>query len=96
MCFWSCDSTSIPEAKTQIQRYLDVNYSNEFVIDSIVKNYSKDLFHQQTGFKVWLVDSEHIRFGPIFFQRNTLRKWITYMGSDIEKEYQTAQKTNSR
>lgn len=89
----SCVAVPVSQAETEIQKILDIKYNKRFRICLITKNYSTDLFHEQTGFKVWLTDSTGIKFGPIFFEKNKhLYEWITYMGSDIEKEYQAARK----
>jgi hypothetical protein len=96
----SCSRISVSQAEIGIQEYLNQEHQGRFKVDSIEKNYSKDLFHQQTGFKAWLTDNSGVQFGPIYFQKNkSLRKWITYMGSGIEELYRLEvqkQKTNRR
>lgn len=85
----SCSEMPVSQARNEIQEYLMREHKSRFRVDSIEKNYSKDLFHQQTGFKVWLNDNAGVQFGPVFFQKNKhAGGWITYMGSDIEELYQ--------
>lgn len=76
------------KAKPQIQAYLDKNYSNKFTIIKIEKDYSPDLFHQPWGYKLTLSDTNNIEFGNIYIEFNKYQNnWITYGGTDIEKEY---------
>ncbi len=93
----SCSRVSISQAKTEIQEYLSQEHQGRFKVDSIEKNYSKDLFHQQTGFKVWLNDNSGVQFGPVYFEKNKhLGRWITYMGSDIEELYRVELQKRNR
>ena len=81
------------QAKPEIQIFLDKNFDNKFKIVTIDKLYSRDLFKQPVGYKLILSDTNHIQFGNIFIQFNKYQQgWITYGGSDIEKEYETAKK----
>jgi len=92
----SIENPPISQAKTEINTYLNKNYPNQFNIDSICKDFGHDMFNLQAGFEVWLSDSVNIKFGPIFFQKNKCQHgWITYRGSDIEKEYHEAQRKDS-
>lgn len=93
----SCSDIPVVRARMEIQEYLEREYPR-FRVDSIEKNYSKDLFRQQTGFQVWLKDKEDTRFGPVYFQKNkNAGGWITYMGSDVEALYrQELQKRNGK
>jgi hypothetical protein len=89
---FSCSSyMKKDEAKVEIQQYLDNHYNKLFKIDKIDKDYNPDMFHEQWGFKVWLTDENKTSFGPVFFEKNEYQHgWITYKGSDINKEYQKA------
>jgi hypothetical protein len=80
----------IDEARVEIERYLDKEFRNSFNIDSIAKDYNPDMFHEQWGYKVWLIDTSKIVFGPVFIEDNEVQGWIVYKGSDIAKEYQKA------
>ena len=76
------------KAKPQIQAFLDKNYNNKFKIIKIEKDYSPDLFHQPWGYKLTLSDTSNIEFGNILIEFNKYQNnWITYGGTDIEKEY---------
>ena len=69
--FTSCEHTmSLEEGKSEIANHLIENYKGQFVIDSISKDFSEDLFKQQVGFKVWLRDNNNKHFGPVFLQKN--------------------------
>ncbi len=85
----SCENQmSIEKGREEIYNDLKEKYDGQFKIDSIEKDFSQDLFKQQVGFKVWLKDTSHTRFGPVFFQKNKYqKKWITYRGTDIIKSY---------
>lgn len=89
----SCNSYMKPEkARLEIQDYLDKNYNGLFRIDNIDKLYAIDLYKHQIGFKVWLVDTGNIRFGPVCFEKNEYQHgWITFYGSDLPKDYRAAQ-----
>lgn len=93
----SCSDIPVVQAKAEIQQYLEREYPR-FRLDSIEKNYSKDLFRQETGFQVWLKDKADTRFGPVYFQKNkSAGGWITYMGSDVEDLYRKElQKRNGK
>ena len=81
----------IDKARPQIQAFLDKTYNNEFEIVAIEKDYCQDLFHQPWGYKLILGDSNNIEFGHIKIQFNEYQKsWITYGGTNIEKEYEKA------
>jgi hypothetical protein len=81
------------KAKPQIQAFLDKSYNNKFKIVTIEKDYSQDLFKQPVGYRLILSDTNHIQFDNIFIQFNKYQKgWITYGGTDIESEYETAKK----
>jgi len=95
-CSSSIENPPINQAKTEINIYLNKNYPNQFNIDSICGAFTHDIFNLQSGFKIWLSDSANVKFGPIFFQKNKYQHgWITYGGSDIEKEYHEAQRKDS-
>lgn len=86
---------ALPEARHEIQSYLNEYYNNSFKITKVEPDYNPDLFHEQWGYKAWLVDSAGITFGPVFFEYNKYQKgWITYGGSNIRKQYEEA-KSNS-
>jgi hypothetical protein len=76
------------KAKPQIQAFLDKKYSNKFKIIKIEKDYCPDLFHQPWGYKLTLSDTNNIEFGNILIEFNKYQNtWITYGGTDIEKDY---------
>ncbi|PUZ19708.1 hypothetical protein GA0116948_1372 [Chitinophaga costaii] len=87
--FISCEhQMPLKQGKSEIEEYLKDNYKGQFLIDSICKHFSRDLFNQQVGFKVWLRDNDNNRFGPIFFQKNKYQGgWITYGGTSVLTEY---------
>jgi len=88
----SVETPPIDQASQEIQEYLDSNFSRKFKISKIDKDYNPDMFHEQWGFKVWLIDTKGVKFGPVFFEKNKHQHaWLTYGGSDIEKEYHEAQ-----
>src|SRR4051812_26147902 len=86
----SCEHRmTVEQGKREIELYLKKSYGGRFFIDSISKHYSRDLFKQQVGFKVWLGDKNHTQFGPVFFQKNKYQGgWITYNGTDVLTEYE--------
>lgn len=87
----SCNrQKGIDQAKIEIQKYFTVKYGSLFNIDSIEKDYNPDMFHEQWGFKVWIVDTSGMKIGPVFMQENEVQGWITFKGSDILEEYQKA------
>ena len=94
LIFFSCSNNrymKVEQANTEIQGYLDKRFNNIFKIDKIDELYGVDLYKHQIGFKVWLVDTAQVKFGPIFFEKNKYHHgWITFCGSDIEKEYHVA------
>ncbi|MBS0645996.1 MAG: hypothetical protein JSR97_05345 [Verrucomicrobia bacterium] len=92
MLFISCEhKMNLETGTSEIKAFLKNQYGNIFQVDSICKDFSQDLFKQQMGFKVWLKDSQSIRFGPIFFEKNKYQGgWITYGGTDIINEYEKA------
>ncbi|MBC7524706.1 MAG: hypothetical protein H7239_09735 [Flavobacterium sp.] len=93
-CVWNLYSIQTPEkAKPLIQTFLDKNYNNRFQIVTIDKHYSQDLFKQPVGYKLTLRDTNKTEFGKVYIQFNKYQKgWITYNGTDIEKEYGKAKK----
>jgi len=79
----------VAEVKPEIENHLDTQFSDQFDITKIEKDYSLDLFHEPVGYKMWLRDKSGFEFGPIFMQFNEVQShWIPYKGTDIEKDYQ--------
>lgn len=84
-------SRSAEDVRPEIEAYFNNNYEDRFHVLKVEQNYSKDLFHQSSGYKVWLIDNNGISFGEIFMEFNQAqKKWIPFMGSDIEAKYQEA------
>jgi hypothetical protein len=85
------------KARPLIQNFLNKNYNNKFIIITIEKYYSKDLFKQPVGYNLTLVDTSNIELKDIKIQFNEYQKgWITYGGTDIEKEYENAKSQKTK
>ena len=85
------------KAKPLIQTFLDKNYNDKFKIVTIEKEYCQDLFHQPWGYKLLLTDTNNIKFGNIFIEFNKYQNaWITFGGTDIEKEYENAKSDKTK
>jgi hypothetical protein len=97
-CVWNLYYILPPDkAKPLIQSFLDKDYDSRFQIITIEKNYSQDIFQQPIGYKLTLSDTNKIEFGKVYIQFNKFQKgWITYGGTDIEKEYEKALNTKIR
>ena len=70
--------------KSDMQSFLDKEFGEKFKIISIENNYSPDLFHQVTGYKLELEDSKGAKIDDFYLQKNSVsNKWTPYQGTDI-------------
>jgi len=77
--------------KNEIQTFLDKEYNKKFKIVKVEEEYSPDFFHQPTGYSLVLKGSDGLEFNNVYVQNNKAQgKWITYMGTDIQQEYENA------
>jgi hypothetical protein len=70
--------------KSDMQSFLDKEFGEKFKIITIEKNYSPDLFHQVTGYKLELEDIKGGKTYDFYLQKNSVsNEWTPYQGTDI-------------
>lgn len=70
--------------KSDMQSFLDKEFGKKFKIINIKNNYSPDLFHQVTGYKLELEDTKGGKIDDFYLQKNSIsNEWTPYQGTDI-------------
>ncbi|ELY2011359.1 hypothetical protein SL057_002429 [Flavobacterium psychrophilum] len=84
--------------KSELESFLENELDQKVVITKIENEYSPDLFHQVTGYKIEMEDSSGFKYDNIYIQKNQVtRKWDTYRTLNIKQEYSEAKaKTNKK
>ena len=84
--------------KSELKSFINDKLDQKIEITKIENEYSPDLFHQVTGYKIEIEDSTGFKYNNIYIQKNPVtQKWDTYRTLNIKQEFLEAKaKTNKK